>query len=208
MAGSVLLSGCRPDNRQKSDSIIDGQGEMTLRTNPNTGDKVSLLGYGMMRLPVEAGGTMRENPDSPIDQEMVNRQVDYALEHGVNYFDTAPVYCQGKSEHSTGIALARHPRNSYFIATKMSNFAPASWNRADSEAIFENSLKELQTDYVDLLLIHQAYGDVFGTWCRFFKAVHHHMQSSVCPGPFLRPCLYSQDSLPGKRQGMEESFLR
>ena len=156
MAGSVLLSGCRPDNRQKSESVIDGQGEMTLRTNPNTGDKVSLLGYGMMRLPVEAGGTMRENPDSPIDQEMVNRQVDYALEHGVNYFDTAPVYCQGKSEHSTGIALARHPRNSYFIATKMSNFAPASWNRADSEAIFENSLKELQTDYVDYLLLHSV----------------------------------------------------
>lgn len=156
VTSSVLLSSCRPKNGQNEGEIIEGNGKMTYRINPNTGDKVSLLGFGMMRLPVEAGGTSRENPDSPIDQEMVNRQVDYALEHGVNYFDTAPVYCIGQSEHCTGIALSRHPRDSYFIATKMSNFSPESWNREDSKAIFENSLKELQTGYVDYLLLHSV----------------------------------------------------
>ena len=55
---------------------------------------------------------------------MVNRQIDYALEHGVNYFDTSPAYCQGQSERATGIALKRHPRNKYFIATKLSNLTP------------------------------------------------------------------------------------
>jgi predicted aldo/keto reductase-like oxidoreductase len=121
--------------------------QMTYRTNPTTGDKVSLLGYGMMRLP------NREGVDE-IDQEMVNTLVDYALKHGVNYFDTSPAYCRGFSERSTGIALSRHPRNSYFIATKLSNFGPPTWKREESIKMFENSLKELQTDYIDYYLLH------------------------------------------------------
>lgn len=128
--------------------------KMTYRENPATKEKVSILGYGMMRLPVSGGGTARENPNAEIDQEMVNKQVDYALEHGVNYFDTSPAYCQGMSEHATGIALHRHPREKYFIATKLSNFAPATWSRKASQDMFENSLKELQTDHIDYLLLH------------------------------------------------------
>ena len=83
-----------------------------------TGDRVSLLGYGCMRWP------MKDSPDGKgqvVDQEEVNRLVDYALAHGVNYFDTAPPYCQGLSEEATGIALSRHPRDSYYIATKKSS---------------------------------------------------------------------------------------
>ena len=129
-----------------------------MRRNPNTGDIVSLLGYGMMRLPVESGGSGRENGNSPIDQEEVNRLVDYALAHGVNYFDTSPVYCQGHSENSTGIALSRHPRNSYFIATKLSNFSPEVWSADESKAIFERSLEYLRTDYIDYYLLHSIGG--------------------------------------------------
>ena len=125
-----------------------------MRTNPNTGDKVSLLGFGMMRLPVMEGGSARDNQDSPIDQEAVNAMVDYALAHGVNYFDTSPAYCQGNSETSTGIALARHPRNSYYIATKLSNFSPDTWSTTESKAMFERSLLHLRTDYIDYLLLH------------------------------------------------------
>ena len=160
MATSVVLSACKSSNEkpQPLTGILDGQGEMTYRTNPNTGDKVSILGYGMMRLPVEGGGTFRDHPDANIDQEMVNQQIDYALEHGVNYFDTSPAYCKGLSEHATGIALARHPRNSYYIATKLSNFSPSTWSREASINMFENSLKELQTDYVDYLLLHSIGG--------------------------------------------------
>lgn len=154
-AATAGLTACR----NNGDSNIEGQGpiptdKMTYRTNPTTGDKVSVLGYGMMRLPTVEGRSAREGKDETIDQEMVNELVDYALEHGVNYFDTSPAYCQGKSEHATGIALSRHPRNSYYIATKLSNFAPETWSREASIAMFRNSLKELQTDYVDYLLLH------------------------------------------------------
>ena len=126
---------------------------MTLRTNPKTGDKVSLLGFGMMRLPSVGGRSAREGNEE-IDQEMVNELVDYAIAHGVNYFDTSPAYCRGGSEHATGIALSRHPRNKYFIATKLSNFAPSTWTHEASVAMYRNSMKELQVDYIDYLLLH------------------------------------------------------
>lgn len=127
--------------------------KMTYRVNHNTGDTVSLLGYGMMRLPTLTGASARES-ESDIDQEAVNELVDYALAHGVNYFDTSPVYCKGFSERATGIALSRHPRDSYYLATKLSNFARPTWPRAESQKMFEESLRELQTDYVDYLLLH------------------------------------------------------
>lgn len=161
---SVLLSACKKasddrTNGQLSNELNEPKAEdMTFRVNPNTGDRVSLLGFGMMRLPVMAGGTARENPDSEIDQEVVNELVDYALAHGVNYFDTSPAYCMGESESSTGTALARHPRNTYFIATKLSNFNPSTWSRSESIAMFERSLKYLQTDYIDYLLLHSIGG--------------------------------------------------
>jgi predicted aldo/keto reductase-like oxidoreductase len=60
---------------------------MTHRKNPNSGDEVSLLGYGMMRLPQKEG---EEGAPFELDQERVNELVDYAIAHGVNYFDTAP----------------------------------------------------------------------------------------------------------------------
>ena len=122
---AALVTACRSGeagNRADSSS-------MTTRVNPNTGDVVSLLGYGMMRLPQLPEGTPDDPVTGPFDQEKINRQVDYALEHGVNYFDTAPVYCRGLSERCTGIALKRHPRDSYFIATKLSNFGTEQWDK-------------------------------------------------------------------------------
>ena len=113
---------------------------MTYRVNRHTGDKVSLLGFGMMRL--------------PRDQEKVNEMVDYALAHGVNYFDTAPAY--GNSEVVTGIALKRHPRNSYYIATKMSNQRVHSFE--DSKKMYERSFERLQIDYIDYYLLHAVGG--------------------------------------------------
>lgn len=127
--------------------------KMTYRTNPKTGDRVSLLGYGCMRWPTVSKTSARDSSDE-IDQEMVNRLVDYAIEHGVNYFDTSPAYCKGRSEHATGVALSRHPRDKYFIATKLSNFAPETWSREASIAMYRNSFRELQVDYIDYLLLH------------------------------------------------------
>lgn len=129
-------------------------GKMTFRTNPLTGDKVSLLGYGMMRLPTKV-----DNSDE-FDQDMINKQVDYAIEHGLNYFDTSPVYCQGKSERCTGIALSRHKRSEYFVATKLSNFNRDFWSREKSIEMYHNSLKELQVDYIDYYLLHAVGGSM------------------------------------------------
>lgn len=151
---SVLLSACK--NNEKSQSKRDlgsNSSGMTTRVNPNTGDKVSLLGYGMMRLPFR-NNPLSKNPE--IDQEFVNELVDCALEHGVNYFDTSPVYCQGLSELSTGLALSRYPRKNYFIATKMSNFWPESWPIQESIAMFERSLRHLKIDYIDYMLLHSV----------------------------------------------------
>ena len=156
VASSVVLSACKGKGEldSKGNYGEPPKGKMTYHINPTTKDRVSILGYGMMRLPVVGGGTGRENPDAPLDQKMINRQIDYAIEHGMNYFDTSPAYCQGKSEQATGIALHRHPRKSYFVATKLSNFAPETWSRKASQQMFEDSLKYLQVDYVDYLLLH------------------------------------------------------
>ncbi len=153
----LALSGCESASRKvASDSSTVSEipkDKMTYRTNPKTGEKVSVLGYGCMRWPTLAGESARDGADE-IDQEAVNDLVDTAIAHGVNYFDTSPAYCKGKSEHATGIALARYPRDSYFIATKLSNFAPQTWSREASIAMYRNSLKELQTDYIDYMLLH------------------------------------------------------
>ena len=122
----------------------DVQNQMTYRVKHGSGDKVSLLGFGMMRL--------------PDDQEEINRLVDYAIAHGVNYFDTAPMYKGGHSEAMTGTALSRHPREKYFVATKMSNQRENLWNYDDSRAMYEKSFRELRVDYIDYYLLHSIGG--------------------------------------------------
>lgn len=127
---------------------------MTYRTFPALGDdRVSLLGYGCMRWP------LIPNPDGEgemIDQEAVNELVDYALAHGVNYFDTSPVYVQGWSEKATGIALGRHPRESYYLATKLSNFS--NYSRENSIAMYRQSFRDMQVEYFDYYLLHAIGG--------------------------------------------------
>ena len=150
MAAAGLAACNNPAATQPVDGGQSAQG-MTCRTNHKTGEQVSLLGFGMMRLPFT-----KEGGRDVIDQELVNRMVDYALEHGVNYFDTSPAYCQGLSEAATGIALSRHPRSKYFIATKLSNFAPATWSREASLEMYHNSFRELQVDHIDYLLLHSV----------------------------------------------------
>ena len=127
----------------------DGDVRMTYRVNRKSGDQVSLLGYGMMRLPQK---------DGRIDQEMVNREVDYAIAHGVNYFDTAPIYGGGHSEEATGIALSRHPRDRYKVATKLSNMHEDKWSLEESKKMYYESFKKLRVDYIDYYLLHHIGG--------------------------------------------------
>ena len=150
--GAAALTGCRGDGRAAGNAGPSGtaaEGSMSYRTNPKNGERVSLLGYGCMRWP-----TLQE-PDATgnvIDQEAVNRLIDHAMAHGVNYYDTSPVYMQGWSEKSTGIALKRYPRDKYLIATKLSNFS--NYTRENSIAMYRQSFADLQVDYIDYYLLH------------------------------------------------------
>ena len=126
-------------------------GPMTMRLDAH-GERISLLGYGMMRLPTVDGkhaNTHHGGSTASIDREEVYAQVDYALDHGVNYFDTSPAYCRGESEGITGDALARHPRERYKIATKFSNFSPAQYPIEKGREMYERSCKLLRTDVID-----------------------------------------------------------
>ena len=157
-AAAPVIVSCASGDGPKAPAQEPPVGKMTYRENPKTKEKVSILGYGMMRLPATNGQPFGRDNDAEIDQDMINKQIDYAIEHGVNYFDTSPAYCRGLSEHATGIALSRHKRDEYFIATKLSNFAPQTWSREASIEMFQNSLKELQVDYIDYLLLHSIGG--------------------------------------------------
>ena len=153
--GAVAGCGSKGGNRAalaSTDNQTAGAEGMTYRVNNGNGDKVSILGYGCMRWPM----IKDENGKDIIDQETTNRLVDYAIEHGVNYFDTSPVYLQGQSEKATGIALKRHPRESYFIATKLSNFS--NYTRENSMEMYRKSFENLQTDYIDYYLLHSIGG--------------------------------------------------
>jgi predicted aldo/keto reductase-like oxidoreductase len=150
MSGLGLVAGCKNagSNASAGSAVNNGNGEMTLRTNRVSGDKVSILGYGCMRWPM----IKDENGRDIVDQETVDHLIDYAIEHGVNYFDTAPVYLQGQSESATGRSLKRYPRDSYFIATKLSNFSNAT--KENSIEMYRKSLENLQTEYIDYYLLH------------------------------------------------------
>lgn len=152
-ATTVALAGCNPKrNPVSGDRSARGEvptDRMTYRINPRNEEKVSLLGYGCMRWPTLPAP---DGDGNVIDQDAVNELIDYAIAHGVTYFDTSPVYVQGWSEKSTGIALKRHPREKFLVATKLSNFA--NYTRKNSIAMYRKSFEDLQVDYIDYYLLH------------------------------------------------------
>ena len=145
-AGSAMaLMALEPLNVFADDTKKDHvTGRMTYRVQHGTGEQISLLGFGMMRL--------------PDDQEAVNRMVDYAIEHGVNYFDSAPMYMGGRSEELMGEALRRHNRKKIYMATKMSNQNQRLWSLEESKKLYYKSMERLQTDYIDYYLLHGIGG--------------------------------------------------
>ncbi|WP_370457670.1 aldo/keto reductase [Dysgonomonas sp. ZJ709] len=154
---TAAFYGCDPKNKSLGGGTTNigdvPTDKMTYRITPTTGDKVSLLGFGCMRWPMKA------SPDGSgevIDQDAVNDLIDYAIAHGVNYFDTAPPYVRGLSEAATGIALKRHPRDKFFIATKLSTHRedPQLRTFEGSTALYRKSMENLQIDYIDYYLLH------------------------------------------------------
>ena len=116
------------------------------------GHKISLLGFGAMRLPQENPGDFR----SPINHDEAVALIRKAYESGINYFDTAYVYGGGMSERIVGEALRIYPRDSYYIATKFPGLHPpeGGWTMEKVKATFEEQLEKLGVDYVDFYLLH------------------------------------------------------
>lgn len=107
--------------------------------------KVSALGMGNMRLPVTS--------NDEIDYEKSKEIIDYAYASGVNYYDTAYIYHNGKSEGFVGKALAEYPRDSYYLATKYNMMNP------DYQSEFDEQLTKLRTDYIDFYMLHGLQND-------------------------------------------------
>ena len=117
------------------------------------GDRISGLAFGTMRLPQK---------DGAIDQEQVNRMTDYAIENGVNYFDTAYPYHDGRSELSIGEALSKHPRDSFFLADKFPGHQ--FMKKYDCKGIFEEQLAKCRVEYFDFYLLHNIYENSLPTY--------------------------------------------
>ena len=110
--------------------------------------ELSALGMGAMRLPVIDGD------DARIDEKATQAMVDYAVEQGVNYFDTAWGYHNGRSEIVMGKALKKYPRSSFYLATKFPGYDLSNMDKV--EQIFEQQLKKCQVEYFDFYLFHNV----------------------------------------------------
>ncbi len=110
--------------------------------------KLSALGLGAMRLPTVGGN------DAVIDQAATTEMVAYAMEHGINYYDTAWGYHDGHSESALGQALHAYPRDRFYLATKFPGYDLSNMTRV--QEIFEEQLKRCQVDYFDFYLFHNV----------------------------------------------------
>ena len=116
-----------------------------MRYNDFKGLKLSALGMGCMRLPT------KENFET-IDMEETRKMVDSAMKNGVNYYDTAWGYHNGKSELAMGEILKDYPRESFYLADKFPGYDLNNINKV--EEIFEKQLEKCQTEYFDFYMFH------------------------------------------------------
>lgn len=110
--------------------------------------KLSALGMGAMRLPVVDGD------DAKIDEQKAAEMVDYAMAHGINYYDTAWGYHNGNSELVMGRALRKYPRENFYLATKFPGYDLSNMDKV--EEIFEKQLQKCGVEYFDFYLFHNV----------------------------------------------------
>lgn len=116
---------------------------MLTKTNTKNGDELSILGFGCMRLPMKG---------SSFDEPRAVAMIRDSIEKGVNYFDTAYIYQNGKNEILLGNALSGGYRERVKIATKL---PPFMVNKLDNaKKILSTQLTRLQTNYIDYYLLH------------------------------------------------------
>ena len=150
---------------------------MLYRTFGKTGQQLSILGFGCMRLPI------KERKAHLIDEDRAQAMVDHAIRNGVNYFDTAYVYHSevpfqaGRSEVFLGRAL-RGQRQKVYVATKL-----PSWfveKRADMDRYLNEQLERLQTERIDFYLVHSLTGEL---WSRLRQlGIREFLDAAVADG--------------------------
>lgn len=128
---------------------------MQYREYKKTGDKISLLGLGLMRLPHASGN------EAKINYEEAKAVLDVCYKSGVNYFDTAYGYHGGNSEAFSCKALKDYPRESYFLASKLPMWVVET--REDAERIFAEQLERTEAGYFDFYLFHALNKKRFAT---------------------------------------------
>lgn len=133
--GAALLAGCGKKEIKKSEN------QVVRRKFDNL--EIPLIALGCMRLPMSNG---------KIDMAELDKMVAYAMEHGANYFDTAYMYVEGKSENAIGEILKQYPRDSFFLTDKNPSYLVNS--PADVHRIFKEQLKKCQVEYFDNYMVH------------------------------------------------------
>lgn len=128
--------------------------------NDFQGLKLSALGFGCMRLPLKEG--TQDQRDGEVDIELAEKMFDYAISHGVNYFDTAWMYHGGQSEVIVGNILKKYPRDSFYLASKFPGFERDLIS--DPAKVFEKQLEKCQVDYFDFYLFHNVSEMTFGNY--------------------------------------------
>lgn len=111
-------------------------------------EKLSMLGFGCMRLPVKNGVY------ADIDEAAAEKMVELAMKSGVNYYDTAWGYHDGNSETVMGRILAKYPRDSFYLASKFPGYDLSNMDKV--EEIFEKQLKKCGVEYFDFYLFHNV----------------------------------------------------
>ena len=129
--------------------------------------KLSALGFGNMRLPIIDG------KQDQIDEAETEKMYAWAMEHGVNYYDTAWGYHDGKSEIVVGKIIQKYPRDSFYVATKFPGYDLSNFGK--HEEIFNTQLEKLQMDYFDFYLFHNV--------CEL--NINQYLDDAVSPKEFL-----------------------
>ena len=140
VGGATLLTGCGQKEVQKS--------EKQVVKRKFAGKEFPLIALGCMRLPMR---------DSKIDMDELDKMVEYAMSHVANYFDTAYMYVEGKSENAIGEILKQYPRESFFLADKCPAYLVNS--KEDVARLFNEQLKKCHVDYFDNYMVHNINKD-------------------------------------------------
>lgn len=145
IGGTALLAGCGKKELIKSENQVARRKYKDIT--------VPLLALGCMRLPMKG---------NDVDQQELDRMVDYCMEHGANYFDTAYMYVDGKSELAIGKSLKRFKREDFMLADKSPIYKMRS--REDVRKIFEEQLQKCQVEYFDFYMCHNINQNTVGIY--------------------------------------------